>query len=291
MTDRVVVLGAAGGFGRVFSRLLLGAGAQVVGVDRDSGDDDLGHPMLRADATSGSDDVLDAVACSDVVIACLPDDVAMASIDTLHQFLPEGALVVDTTSVKSPVAAWAMTARADLELLSLNPLFAPDLPFPGRRIAAVPLRPGPRTVQFLALVEQAGATAVEISADDHDREAAFTQALVHVAVLAVGRCLASHPYPPPFRLITPPFHLLSLLVGRVVGGDPEVYRRIQDGNPYAPAARRALGDALDAVEQTLDSPARYAELYHGVRSGLERTLPRNRAASVELFRRITTAGE
>ena len=293
MTDEsgtAVVLGASGGFGRAFAGLMQAGGIRVVGVDVASrpGLDDV--PLIVGDATHPDDAVTAAVAKGQWLVVCLPDEAALPAVDRLHRALPGGALVVDTISVKSPIAAWvATTPRGDIEFLSLNPLFAPDLGFAGRRVAAVPLRTGVHSQRFLRMVERAGAEVVELSADEHDREAALTQALVHAAVLAVGRCLAASPDPSTWRLVTPPFRLLTLLVGRVIGGDGEVYRHIQSDNPHAARIRRALGDAVIEVDGSVGSPEQFEALIDAIRDGLGPLLPELRTASAQLLRTLPTA--
>jgi prephenate dehydrogenase len=284
-----VVLGAAGGFGRAFAQLLVADGVPTLGIDLAEGHGDEGFSVLRADATGEDERVLAAVAGCRWLVVCLPDGVALVATGRMQPALPAGALIVDTLSVKSPVASFATQSRVDLEWLSLNPLFAPDLPFRSRHVAAVMLRPGPESRRFVALVQRAGATVTELSADEHDREAAVTQVLVHAAVLAVGRCLASLSPASEWRLVTPPFRLLTLLVGRVVGGDWEVYRHIQADNPHAAAARAALSGALSELDQATRSPELFADFVDGVHGGLGHRLPELRAAASTLLRDLPTA--
>ena len=282
---RAMVVGARGGVGASMAELLRGAGVEVVGVDLRPGGDGAEGDIV-GDATCGGGAVQAAAARCDWVVVCVPDAGAVAVMEVLHRSLPPGALISDTTSVKTPVSTWAEGARADVEILSLNPLFSPDLGFAGRRVAAVPLRSGPHTQQLLAIVEAAGATVVRLGADEHDREVALTQAVVHAAILAVGRTLAALTGEGGWRLATPPFQALLLLVARISAAEPELYRRIQHANPHAAPARAALADAVREVDDATRSAEDFAELVRIVRGRIGPALGDLRSRSRALLERV-----
>jgi prephenate dehydrogenase/chorismate mutase len=282
---RAMVVGARGGVGASMAELLRGAGVEVVGVDLRPGGDGAEGDIV-GDATCPGGAVEAAAARCDWVVVCVPDAGAVAVMEVLHRSLPRGALIADTTSVKTPVATWAGGARGDVEILSLNPLFSPDLGFAGRRVAAVPLRSGPHTRQLLAIVEAAGATVVRLGADEHDREVALTQAVVHAAILAVGRALAALTGEGGWRLATPPFQALVLLVARISAAEPELYRRIQHANPHAAPARAALADGVREVDDATRSAEDFAELVRIVRGRLGPALGDLRSRSRALLERV-----
>ena len=280
-----VVLGSSGGFGRVFAELLARQGGRVVGVDVDASGGG-GFRTVVSDARKQDATVDDAVAASSWLVVCLPEASALRSMQRLQPVLPPGSLIVDTLSVKTPVATWAAGAREDLQLLSINPLFAPDLPFASRRVATVCLRRGAHVEAFRSLIEAAGAVTVEVSADQHDRETALTQVLVHASLLAVGRQLASTGRSE-WRLVTPPFQTLATLVARVAAGDPEVYRHIQADNPYAAEARAGLVRALAEVSAAAESPERFGHLVSDIRASLGPGRPDLESAAKTLFAGLT----
>jgi prephenate dehydrogenase len=255
--DSAVVLGAAGGFGRLFTTML---GDDVLGVDL-AGD-------RRGDATDPDGQTLSLVRRAGCVVLCLPEAAALKAIDRLLSELATGALLVDTLSVKTPVAD--RINRDDVEVLSLNPLFAPDLGFRGQNVAAVEIRPGPRSRALVAQLQGAGATVVTVTADEHDRRAALAQVAPHAALLAYGRCLVAADHDPAFS--TPPQRALLALLARVVTHDPEVYRRIQADNPHAREARAALAGALEEVGAATADPASFEALVASIRQALEPAL-------------------
>jgi prephenate dehydrogenase len=269
---RVVVLGAAGGFGRLFAAMLPGEIARV----------DLAGGGLQADATNPDQRLLALIRPADCVVMCLPEAAGLEAIDRLLGELASGALLVDTLSVKTPVAE--RIDRDDVEVLSLNPLFAPDLGFRGQNVAAVPLRSGPRSRTLVAALEDAGATVVTTTPADHDRRAAITQAATHAALLAYGLCLARAGHEPDPAFATPPQRVVLALVARIVTHDPEVYRRIQVDNPHAVRAREALAAALEEVGSRAADPGGFDALFGSVRETLEPMLDDLVARSPRLLR-------
>jgi prephenate dehydrogenase len=95
-------------------------------------------------------------------------------------------LAVDTLSVKTDIVAALAAHAGHLEAVSLNPMFAPALRFDGRRVAAVVGRDGPRARALLDAVDRRGGRVAELGADEHDRIAAVTQAVVLAFGLALG---------------------------------------------------------------------------------------------------------
>jgi 4-amino-4-deoxyprephenate dehydrogenase len=268
----VVVLGAAGGVGRLFTAILPG---DVTGVD-------LAGAALRGDATDPDEALLARVRAAGCVVLCLPEAPALRAIERLLPELATGALFVDTLSVKAPVVE--RIDRHDIEALSLNPLFAPDVGLRGQSVAAVPVRPGPRSQVLISCLERAGASVVTTTALEHDRSAALTQAATHAALLAYGLCLARADPPLDPAFATPPQRAMLALVARIVTRDAEVYRHVQADNPYAPQARDALAAAVAEVGGAAADPADFAALLRAVADALEPELADLAQRSARLLR-------
>jgi prephenate dehydrogenase len=267
---RAVVLGAAGGFGRLLSRLLAEDRATVTGVDVAPRPASFLGSWLMVDATAPDPQLESAVGAAELLVVALPEAAAFGALETLSGALPGGALIVDTMSVKTPVAAWAAADRSGPGVLSINPLFAPDLGFAGRVVAAVSVRPGGDQDGLLTLLERAGCEVLVMSADAHDRETAATQVLTHAAALAVTRALGRHADGPMPRTVTPPHRALMLLAARILAGSPSVYWAIQRTNPYAAEARRLLIEAaaeIDALVSAGDE-AEFVRLFDELRADL-----------------------
>ena len=284
MTTRCVVAGGDGAVGTLFVELLTASGAEVHVADSASGAD-----ITAPDALLAAE-----LALADVGVLAGPEPVALRALGPVAAVLSPGALVVDTLSVKSRYAAAATTVRSDVELLGLNPMFAPSLGFPGRPVAAVELGGGPRTEELLDLLTGAGARVVRVTADRHDRLAAASQALTHAAVLSFGAALAELDVTADelAALAPPPHATLLALLARIAGGTPEVYWDVQSANPFAETAR----DALRAGTATLAAAvgageAEFTDLLSALRSVLGDRLPGYGALCARMFQTQNEAGQ
>lgn len=285
MTTRCVVAGGAGAVGTLFVELLTAAGAEVHVADSAAGAD-----ITAADALLTAE-----LAAADVVVLAVPETVALQALGPVTAALSPGALLVDTLSVKSRYAAAAAAVRSDVELLGLNPMFAPSLGFPDRPVAAAELNGGgPRTEELLNLLTGAGARVVRVTADRHDRLAAATQALTHAAVLSFGAALAELDVTVDelAALAPPPHATLLALLARIAGGTSEVYWDVQSANPFAETAR----DALRAGTATLAAAvgageAEFTDLLSALRAVLGDHLPEYGAFCARMFAAQLEAGQ
>lgn len=251
---RCVVAGGEGAVGRMVAGLLADGGGTVVTVDPRAR-----TPALRGDVTDPDRRLLDELAVADVVVLAVPEPVALAALPVLVRSLRPGALLVDTLSVKGPYVAAARRAgagSAGIEVLGLNPMFAPSLPLRGRPVAAVAVFDGPRARRLRELLARAGGRVVPMSAAEHDRLAAATQALTHAAVLAFGLALAELDVDiDRLAEIAPPPHVTMLgLLARITAGTPDVYWDVQAANAYAGSARSALARSARELAELFAHP-------------------------------------
>jgi 4-amino-4-deoxyprephenate dehydrogenase len=252
---RCVVVGGAGAVGGLVVDLLLGVRADVLAVDLAPTEDVApACEYARGDVLAMDAPLEDEIGGADVVVLAVPEDVALAAVPALAPRLRPGALLVDTVSVKTRIVAALLVHAVDLEAVSINPMFAPDLGFEGRPTAAVVVRDGPRVRALLDAIGRRGGRVAEMCADEHDAMTAITQALTHAAVLAFGLALDD------LGVIvealddvaTPPHLTLLALLARISSGKPETYWSVQAGNPYAHRVRAALRTGLAALTDAAD---------------------------------------
>jgi prephenate dehydrogenase len=254
--ERCVVVGGAGAVGGLVVDLLLGAGAEVVVVDIALPSAEVAQACGYA---HGDVCVMDArlaaeMRRADIVVLAVPEGVALAAVPAVARQLRPGGLLVDTLSVKTGIAAALAAHAAHLEVVSINPMFAPALGFDGRAVAAVVVHDGPRVRALLDAVGRRGGRVAEVGADEHDRVAAVTQALTHAAVLAFGLALdeLGVDVEDLGALATPPHLTLLALLARIASGGPETYRDVQAGNPHARRARTALAAGVATLADAAD---------------------------------------
>lgn len=264
MLDNVVVLGGLGEVGSLLSRSLGESGIPVLRVDRRAGPDGGGTSrFLQADAAQPGAALRSAIAGAGCVIVCLPEDVALAALGPIVDAMGAGALWVDTLSVKTVVCRALAALRppvhgaAGLEILSINPMFAPALGWRGNGVAAVEVAAGERSAAMLDLLGAWGAHVERLSAAEHDALTAAVQVATHAAVLAFGAALLELDYDlaPALRLATPPHRLLLALLNRIVHANPAVYAEIQRHHPHAPAVWQAMSRAVEAIAAGAGDPS------------------------------------
>ncbi|MER5963216.1 prephenate dehydrogenase dimerization domain-containing protein [Streptomyces sp. NPDC002057] len=242
---RSVVVGGSGAVGEMFAALLREAGGRTLVVDVVPPPNERG-PFLAADITAPGPELAAALGRADLVLLAVHEAVALKAVAPVARLLRPDALLADTLSVRTGMAAELAAHAPGVQHAGLNPMFAPAAGMAGRPVAAVVTRDGPGVAALLRLVERGGGRPVRLSAEEHDRTTAATQALTHAVVLSFGLALTRLGVD--VRTLTatapPPHQALLALLARVLGGTPEVYGEIQWSNPRAAPARRALADAL-----------------------------------------------
>lgn len=253
-----VILGGLGEVGALYSRSLAACGIAVRDVDRRPRRGGRGtRGFLRSDATAPDRALLQVISAADCVIVCLPEDAALAAIGGIVGAMRQGALWVDTLSVKTAVCRAFGERAQDVEVLSINPMFAPALGWRGHAVAAVELAAGPRSAAMIGLLESWGARVERVGAEAHDALTAAIQVATHAAVLAFGSALRELGYKtdPGLRLATPPHQLMLALLSRIVDANPAVYAEIQRCHPQGEAVRQAMRRALATVSAGAQDPA------------------------------------
>jgi prephenate dehydrogenase len=257
---RVVVIGGNGAVGRLLAGLLADRGCAVVIADcapaPHPGVRALG-PYLAVDARERSDQLDELLADASCALIVLPEEVALAALPHVLAALPRDALLADTLSVKTPFVQTARaTAPGRVELLSLNPMFAPSLGFAGQSVLAVEAVRGPRSDALLTLLRERASVVVVADEHEHDRMTAALQAATHASVLGFGLALREldADVEQLLPLAPPPFIALLALLARIASGSPATYGDIQRTNPHAAAARDALAAGLAQLDAAAGDP-------------------------------------
>jgi prephenate dehydrogenase len=291
---RCVVAGGSGAVGRLFTGLLAAAGRDVCVIDPEPFTADThGIRHLKGDIAAPDGALRAELQDADLLLLAVPEPVALAAVPALVGVLPSHALLADTLSVKTRIAAAVADHAPGLQAVGLNPMFAPALGLPGRPVAAVVLRGGPLTEELLDLVATSGGRIARMDAERHDRLAAASQALTHATVLAFGQALSELDVNiEEMAAVAPPPHATLLaLLARIASGTPEVYWDIQSANPLAGSARDALARGVDRLRDLArdgdeEDFAHHLDALSGV---LGDRLPHYRTVCADLFTRMPSA--
>jgi 4-amino-4-deoxyprephenate dehydrogenase len=287
--QRCVVVGGAGAVGAMFVDLFLSVGAEVCVVDSKQPRE--GARFEPGDITDLDKRLADRIGTADLVLLAVPEQVALAAVRGIAAAMRQGALLVDTLSVKERIVKKVRADAVGVESVSLNPMFAPSLGIAGRPVAAIVVRDGPRTQELLRVIGSWGGRVIRVSADEHDRLAGATQALTHAAVLAFGFALDDlHVDVAELRAIAPPPHAALLaLLARIVSGTPQTYWDVQSANPHSKLAREALAGGLRRLGDLVGSgdPAAFATAVGRLRHWLSQDLEHYQRMCAHTFNAMT----
>src|ERR1700744_3183 len=155
MEMRVTILGINGSFGSLFSRLLDNEKQLLItGVDlsNEVSKSSKCSKYLQSDLTVPAEDLKLLLNNSDLIIICLPEDIAYKFLELYKYAIAKTALLVDTLSVKKEAALFY--TEHDFNALSLNPMFGPDLQIDGKNIIVVKFKETQVSAWFISLIEQ-----------------------------------------------------------------------------------------------------------------------------------------
>lgn len=268
--SRAMILGGAGQTGQLMAQGLTHAGSEVVFVDVLPRPEAIAAARYRqADVTQPDDDLLRAIADADCVAMCLPERAALTAAPAILDAMSNGALWVDTLSVKQNICEILRSYKDKLELVSINPMFAPALGFAGNSIAFVEISGGPKSDAFAETLRSLGSTVETLTPETHDRLTAAIQVATHAAILTFGAALLELDYDVEnaAALATPPHRQLLSLLQRLSNANPEVYWDIQHHHPSAASVRESLSRALKELDAAAkeDSPRDLQQLFERLR--------------------------
>jgi prephenate dehydrogenase len=250
MLTRVLILGSSGQAGSLLRRSFAESGIAVTGVDRQPPDNDT-QTYFQADIACGGPELESAIRRAECVCVCLPEQVTVDIAPRLVTHMRDNALWVDTLSVKTPISRALAESAGRLEILSINPMFAPALGWRGNAVAVVELgKSGEKSRQLKELLRQWGAHLRVVSAQEHDSVTAALQVATHASVIAFGAALSKLGYDvdTALDLAPPPHRVLLALLYRIVSQNPEVYWDIQAYHPNAASVRNEMVAALQFLQ-------------------------------------------
>ncbi|MFC3071039.1 prephenate dehydrogenase/arogenate dehydrogenase family protein [Phenylobacterium soli] len=203
----------------------------------------------RASAAGVAYASLEEVAGCEIVVVAVPVAVMREVFGQIAPLVKPGALVIDVGSVKVLPVTWMQELLpAHVEIVATHPLFGPQSVardgLPGLRFVVCPVR-GERFEKVAAFGRSLGLAVTVTTAEEHDREMAYVQALTHL----IGRSLVNLGIPDE-ELATPSYQHLLELCGLIRNDTFELFAAIQTQNPYAPEVAKAfVAQAQSLLEQ------------------------------------------
>jgi prephenate dehydrogenase len=197
---------------------------------------------------------LEEVAQADVVFLLTPISEFERSCEEIKPLLNAKTLVLDCCSVKThPAAIMQKTFAATQPLLATHPLFGPDSAkrsagFAGHKIAICPIQCSENQQQEMeTLFRNMGLQVFVTTPDEHDREMASSQGLVHF----IGRGLAALDLQPQ-DIATPDFQALLNINTMVINDTWRLFLDMHQYNPYTKQIRKKFVHQLMKLDQAID---------------------------------------
>ena len=189
------------------------------------------------------------VARKPCLLLCVPISQMERVCRRLGPLLTPGQLVMDTCSVKEePLRLMLELFPESVEVLGTHPLFGPETGHHGIAGLEVVLCPGRcnRVQKVKQYLEKLGLAVTVITATEHDRAMASTQALFHFLAQGFSRLKMD-----PDTLATPGPAQLFRAFQDVQGDSRQLFRDLQQMNRFAPAQRKKLIASLTALDSNL----------------------------------------
>ena len=197
----------------------------------------------------------DAAAWADIILVAVPISQTPAMLAELAKVARKGSLLADVASVKTGAVDAMKRITADLELVSIHPLFGPGATsLRNKDIVVVPVRPGKLYRELMRALEKNGARITEMDADTHDRVMAIIQCMSHFVILAYMRSIISMKgLKQADKLRTPIFSALMNMAKAAMTGNPELYGELQAQNKYAKVVRSSIMEAFHSLDAAFSS--------------------------------------
>ena len=162
-------------------------------------------------------------------------------------------LVFDTCSVKiHPVEVMQRLLPAKTDIIGTHPMFGPDSGrsgVSGLPIVYCPVRvSGKRNRFWRAAFESLGLSVKDLTPDEHDREAAYTQGVTHF----IGRVLEDLSLKPS-TISTVGYTKLLEIIEQTCNDPWQLFLDLQHYNPYTAAMRVELYTSLRKIKDKLES--------------------------------------
>ena len=171
----------------------------------------------------------------------------------LAPVLKPGSLVLDTCSVKMhPIEVMKRILPDNVSLMGTHPMFGPDSGsrgISGLPIVTVDVRTRPDEYKgWVERFKRMGLNVLEMTAEDHDREAAYSQGITHF----IGRVLNELPLKDS-PMATAGYRALLEIIRQTCNDSWQLFVDIQRYNPFTNMMRKDLHAGLNKMLDEFDS--------------------------------------
>ena len=196
---------------------------------------------------------LEEVCARATVFLCVPIRAVPEALEQIAPLVAPGTLVADTCSVKALPARWMQERlKPATKILATHPMFGPEsakFGLDGLPIVLSRIRiPEDEFAFWKGYFNGRKLAVVEMAPDEHDREAAKTQALTHMVGRVLSRLgVADSP------IGTLWYRRLVSICRQVDKDSPELFSDMQHLNPFAAEVRQEFDRVWRETSAELDS--------------------------------------
>ncbi len=231
-----------GRFGTFWATCLRDAGCRVIAYSRSE------HELPEGVERATEDEVLS----SDLLFFTVSISAFEGVLEKVGNRIGENTIVMDTCSVKIYPAEWMKKhIPASRFMIATHPMFGPDSGSHGLSGLPVVMCPiSPKSDERYGIVkklfESMKLDVLEMSAEEHDEEAAYSQGVTHF----VGRTLSAMGMKPT-PIATQGYKSLMTIVEQTCNDPMQLFYDLQRYNPYAKEMRLSLQVAIEKVLNAL----------------------------------------
>ncbi len=231
-----------GRFGSFWAQSLKRTGNRVIAYSRSS------HPFPEGVEEVTEDEVLKA----DILFFCVTISAFESVLESVKGRIGRSTIVLDTCSVKTAPAQW-MEKHLDSGIyrIATHPMFGPDSGKNGLENLPVVICPlcdkDERYDSVRNLFLSMKLNVIEMTPDEHDREAAFSQGVTHF----IGRILSEMKLEPS-AISTKGYKALLEIVEQTCNDPVSLFCDLQRYNPYTRDMRHSLRLAIENVGYMLE---------------------------------------
>ncbi len=191
---------------------------------------------------------------ADIIIPCVPIRFFEKCIQEIAPLCRSGAIVIDVCSVKLyPIKVMKKHLLKHTHIIATHPMFGPDSfaknnhQTKGLKLIIDNIRCPQSKYQLIkTFLESIPLKVIEMSADDHDRYAAYSMTYFSL-IGKIGNQLKIKSTP----IDTPWFEKLLALQQVVANDSDQLFWDMQQYNPYAYQLRQKIASQLQKIENTL----------------------------------------
>ena len=231
-----------GRFGSFWAECLYKAGCDVIAYSRSE------HELPEGVRKASEEEVLNAP----VLFFCVAISSFENVLKRVGKLIGKDTVVMDTCSVKILPSKWMKdNISSEHTIIATHPMFGPDSGRNGVRGLPVVMCPvsdknDERYRSVKALFEGMELDVLEMSAEKHDEEAAYSQGVTHF----VGRTLSQMGMKPT-PIATQGYRNLMTIVEQTCNDPMQLFYDLQRYNPYAKEMRLSLQVAIEKVLNAL----------------------------------------